>query len=340
MTTVPLIHITDLYHPPHDPDDHVDLATIFGLPELDLRAVILDPARRVLNGEPGGNDPPRDPGFIPVAQLSQLTGRAVPVAVGPMDALRDPADAATDRPRQEQAGIELLLRTLRECKGRACISVVSSTRPLTAAFNREPELLRRKVNRVLLNAGSSGHYLEWNVELDRAAYVGLMRSGLPIDWYPCATEQGPVATGAHNTYWQARQDELFRDLPQPLRAWFCYAFAHNSRGDIIRALRENCDPAAWQKILSESRNLWSTASLVAAAGRVLRRTDHGWRFVPGRDRNALAAVAVIVEDTGLTRWTKADAPTGLRLFRRDPTHPDAAAMVEALNALLRGMEIA
>src|SRR5579872_7145237 len=39
---VPLIHCTDLFHPPGDPDDHVDLATVFALPPFDVRAIILD----------------------------------------------------------------------------------------------------------------------------------------------------------------------------------------------------------------------------------------------------------------------------------------------------------
>lgn len=37
---IPFIHTTDLYSPPQDPDDHVDLATVFALPELDPAARI------------------------------------------------------------------------------------------------------------------------------------------------------------------------------------------------------------------------------------------------------------------------------------------------------------
>ena len=42
FSRIPLIHITDMYHPPQDPDDHFDLATIAALPEFDLQGVILD----------------------------------------------------------------------------------------------------------------------------------------------------------------------------------------------------------------------------------------------------------------------------------------------------------
>ena len=105
--TIPFIHTTDIYNPPQDPDDHVDLATVFALPELDLRAVILDPTRKFVEQQ--------DPGFVPVAQLNYLTGRAVPVAAGPIDPLQSPSDTAKDRPRHEQAGIELLLNAMRQC---------------------------------------------------------------------------------------------------------------------------------------------------------------------------------------------------------------------------------
>jgi len=348
MKSVPLIHITDLYHPPQDPDDHVDLATVFGLPELDLKAIILDQTRRALRGELNNDGHTLDPGFIPVAQLNHLTGRAVPVAAGPMDALSDPADTATDRPLNEQGGIELLLRTLRESKEKVCISVVSSLRILAAAFNRDPELLRQKVDRVLLNAGSSGDYLEWNVELDAAAYACLLRSGLPIDWYPCANETGPFETDPRNIYWKAPQAALFRDLQPQLQAWFCYAFSHSTRGDIIHALQDGADEQAWQHILSQTRNIWSTASLVIAAGRALVHTDHGWRFVPAHGSHSpdasgpwsLEEVAVTVDDRGITHWKKSDASTGIRLFRRQTGPAQDAAMLEALNALLRDIKTA
>ena len=39
---VPVIYSTDLYHPHDDPDDHYDLATVFALPELDVKGVIID----------------------------------------------------------------------------------------------------------------------------------------------------------------------------------------------------------------------------------------------------------------------------------------------------------
>ena len=154
-TPLPLLHLTDLYHPPQDPDDHVDLATIGALPELDLQGVVLDVTQRFLESAPDGYDVPRDPGFVPVVQLGYLLGRALPVAVGPTRPLADPLDAASDRPLREQAGVTFLLDVLRHSRRPVTISVVGSARVLTAAFNREPELVRARTHAVLLNAGST-----------------------------------------------------------------------------------------------------------------------------------------------------------------------------------------
>jgi hypothetical protein len=152
---IPLVHITDLYHPPQDPDDHIDLATVVALPEYDLRAVILDVTQKFLDPAPAGFDIARDPGYVPVLQLSHIIGRAIPVAVGPRAPLSGPDDDAKNRPRSEQAGIQLLLDILEDCPEPVVLSLVGSARVVTAAFNRAPELLRSKVRSLLLNAGST-----------------------------------------------------------------------------------------------------------------------------------------------------------------------------------------
>ena len=39
---VPMVYATDLFHPHDDPDDHFDLATVLAMPELDVKAILLD----------------------------------------------------------------------------------------------------------------------------------------------------------------------------------------------------------------------------------------------------------------------------------------------------------
>ncbi len=345
---IPLVHITDLYHPPQDPDDHIDLATIVGLAEYEVRGVVLDITQKFLVAAPAGWDLAREPGFIAVNQLAQFAGRKISAAMGPTVPLANPADPATDRPRAEQAGITLLLETLAGSREPVAISVVGSARSLAAAFNREPDLVRRQTRVVLLNAGSTGGpKREWNVALDPAAYVALWRSGLPLHWFPCATERGAFdPEPERGTFWKARQSVLFADLPSPLRAWFGYAFSGAQHGDLARALVENASGAGWEKILAGERNLWATASLVLGAGRVLARMPAGWRFVPaGKAGGAevwpwrLDPIQATVNDDARVDWRVVAEPASTRLFGRRAGVAYGLAMAEALNALLRAIPV-
>jgi pyrimidine-specific ribonucleoside hydrolase len=340
---IPLVHITDLYHPPQDPDDHIDLATVVALREFDLRGVVLDTTQKFLDAAPAGFDIPRDPGFVPVAQLGSLLGRSLPVAAGPLHPLAMPADDAADRPAAEQGGITLLLSILKESTEPVIISAVGSARVITAAFNRDPVLVRAKTRRILLNAGSTaGSKREWNVGLDPAAYIGLWNSGLPIDWYPCATERGAFNPDhERGTYWKSTHAALFRYLKSPVRAWFRFAFTGDKRGDIIRALGEEGDGTVWDAVLAESRSLWATASLVMAAERVLARTGDGWRFLPasacgGADIWSwhLDPIIASVNPDAVVTWELAEHGSHVRLFRRQRGADFGAAMAEALGALL------
>jgi hypothetical protein len=106
---VALIDTTDLYHPPQDPGDNFDLIAAYAIPEVDLKAVILDVTEKYRRPPEG----PRDPGFIPVLQLNSIFGRNVPCGTTPYLPMKSPDDQMLDAPSFQQAGIELLLETLR-----------------------------------------------------------------------------------------------------------------------------------------------------------------------------------------------------------------------------------
>ena len=345
---IPLVHTTDLYHPPQDPDDQIDLATVAALDEFDLRGVVLDVSARFLESAPEGFDIRRDPGFIPVVQLGYLLGRSIPVAAGPTRALASPTDTARDLPDREQAGIRMLLEILDASPEPVVITVVGSARVITAAFNREPELMRRKTRAVVLNAGSTGGpKTEWNVGLDRHAFVGLWQSGLPVHWYPCGTEKSAfVRRHERGTYWKVSHEELFHDLPQSLRAWFAYGFSGSPRADFIRALDDMGNGAEWESVLEGERNMWSTASLVMAAGRILAKTPDGWRFVRPEAASGLDIwpwrldpISATVSADGMVQWELDEASKSRFIFGRQPDVEYGQAMAEALNALLRGLPV-
>ncbi len=345
---IPLIHTTDLYHPPQDPDDHIDLLTAVALPELDLKAVILDCTQKFLDPAPAGRDIRRDPGLIPVAQLAYLLGRTIPVACAPPQPLQDLRDDAGDRPPKEQAGIDLILQTLADSSEPVLISVMGSARAVTAAYNRAPELVRKKTRAVLLNAGStSASHIEWNVQLDAAAFEGLWHSGLPIEWYPCCTESGAFnPEHERGTFYRVNHDQLLEGLAAPILSWIYYAFTASSRGDILHALSEPAAGAVWEHVRSGRRSLWSTASLVMASGRVPVATAEGWRFLPSQEAAGYTSYPWFMDPVAITGisqqkidWQENATAGTYRLFRRKPGAGYGTAMAEALNALLKTLVV-
>ena len=157
---VPVIDCTDLYHPHQDVGDNFDIIAPYAMPEIELRAVVLDVTERYRQAfanhpNPDFRDPtgPRDPGFIPVLQLNYLFGRSVPCGVTPFQAMRSPDDKMLDAPPFQQQGVELLLRTLRESREKVEVLLFGSARAAAVAYNREPDLLRAKVGGVPLVPG-------------------------------------------------------------------------------------------------------------------------------------------------------------------------------------------
>jgi hypothetical protein len=264
---VPIIYSSDLFHPHDDPDDHFDLATLFAIREFDIRAILLDQGDRQLER----------PGAVPLRQILSLTGRSVPSAIGLGRKLHSPEDKALDQPDPFQAGVRLFLRTLRESKEPVTVLQTGSLRDIAAAFNREPALLREKVARLYLNTGHAGGDKEWNVGLDPHAYVRVMRSGLPIYWVPCFGPHG------YGSLWKFRHDRVLDAVSPRLQNFFIYALARVSpeKLDPIAALSGGLDPAARAAMWTQERNMWSTASLLHAAGWEPTRSANGsWRLTP------------------------------------------------------------
>src|SRR5215467_12398342 len=80
----PVIVITDLYHPYQDPGDNLDLIMGYALPQVDLKAIILDITdafRKDTADHPTlWKDPrgPREAGIVPISQLNYIFDRQVP----------------------------------------------------------------------------------------------------------------------------------------------------------------------------------------------------------------------------------------------------------------------
>ncbi len=285
---VPIIDITDLYHPPQDPGDNFDLIAAYAIPTVDLRAIVLDATagfRGLVAKDNQGKvldaNGPREPGIIPVSQLNYIFNRNVPYGVGPLTPLKSPGDAKLDAPGFEQTGIELILRTLRESSEKVDILSFGSARALAAAWNRQPDLLPEKVNRIHLSAGASAPtFQEWNVALDPHAIVALIRSNLPIALYPCATKDGPFEYGRYNTFWKLLNLDFIRKMDPRLQRYLAYAFTRSSRIDFLRPWTRTGEPQIMDHVCGRTHNVWETAIWAEVAGlRLVRRNDGAWRLI-------------------------------------------------------------
>ncbi|MCJ7679851.1 MAG: nucleoside hydrolase, partial [Candidatus Aminicenantes bacterium] len=201
--TVPVIFSTDLSHPHDDPDDHFDIVALYALRELDILGIVLDQGKRQNHS----------PGRIPVEQMNALTGRDVPFAVGLSDPLKTPDDTAAGQGEEYQNGVELIIRALEKSTSPVTFITVGSLRDTAAAFNRRPDLFRKKVTRLMIFIGeASAGTREWNVGLDPNAFIRIMNSGLPVWWAPCF-DGGNFKNKGKASYWTADQAELLRDAP-------------------------------------------------------------------------------------------------------------------------------
>ena len=300
---VPMVYCTDLYHPHNDPDDHYDLLTLCAMPEFDIRGVVIDADAIGKHHAAVGA----------LRQAMALSRRTFPFACGLTANLSAPQDAATRQPKEAQEGVELTLRLLREATDRVTLFATGSLRDFAAAYNREPALFAAKVARMYVNAGHSDGENEWNVEMDRLAYVRIMRSGLPVYWIPCFGAR-------HGSHWKFRQESVLTQQDTSVQNFFLYMLTA-STADPLTYLRQTPDAVAAKKFWSEDRHMWCTAAFLDAAG----RTGETWAFAPEH---------VQIDDSGATRIVESGGVILQTFEVRDPQRYEQE-MTETLTRVLR-----
>jgi len=335
---VPVIYCTDLFHPHDDPDDHFDLATLYAMPELDIKGIVLDQGKKQLER----------PGRIPVSQMNRITGRNVPAVIGLATALRSPDDKGLDQPSEFQQGVEFIVQTLRASPRPVCIATLGSVRDVVAAFNREPGLFQTNVAVVLAFIGeaSDPKYQEYNVGLDPQAFVGLMRSGLPIYWVPCF-DGGLWQNRGHASFWRASQRALLGETALEVRQYFIYALEKES-SDPLAFLSRPVEPERQARLFAGTRNLWCAAVLGVMSGREVVLDEGKWTpALPGGDRQGSGArskplfgfpeVEVSISDAGVVSCGKGPGSHKVRLFEVRDLAQYEAGMVEATAGLLSSL---
>ena len=333
--SVPVIYCTDLFHPHDDPDDHFDLATLYAMPELDIKGVVLDQGRKQLER----------PGRIPVSQMNKITGRHVPAAIGLADPLRTPDDKALDQPAEFQSAVELIVETLRASRRPVCIATAGSVRDVVCAFNREPRLFRKKVAMVLAFIGeaSDTKFQEYNVGLDPQAFAGLMRSGLPVYWVPCF-DGGVWQNRGHASFWRASQQTLLQGAIPELNQYFIYALEKET-AEPLAFLSRPVEAERQARLFAGTRNLWCGAVLGVMSGREVLFDGSKWTSeLPQRGRVATVAgrkplfsfrkVQVSVNDAGVVSYGKRPGSHKVKRFEVRESAPYEQGMAEATADLL------
>ncbi len=248
-----LVHMTDLFHPHGDPDDHFDLALAFALHSLgylELGRVICDypPAHRA-----------GDPALCAVAQLNEITGSDVRVSAAPSD---------------PDAQARMVANILRESDRPVCFTVVGTTEHIGGAIRSDPDLFAKKCAGIWLAAGTGAENadgeLEYNVRLHPASFVTVLNAPCPVIWAPCFHTILPGESGEkggeYGSVYCIRQKELLDTLSPEIQNYFLYMLTRSQDPKYLRYLKSPADERALSDFGERLRRLWSTPLLLNAAG--------------------------------------------------------------------------
>jgi hypothetical protein len=336
-TPVPTLHVSDLFRPHNDPDDHWDLATQYALAwqgKVDLRGVMIDypqPARS------------NAPDICAVAQMNHITGRAVPVVVGsprvpPENELRTDAAAA------DMAGVRAFLELMRHSPRPVTVHVIGSCRDVALAVRLEPSLFARQCAAIYLNAGSGtpdpakAKQLEWNVKLDPASYAAMFDAPCPVYWLPCFETVGTSPHVAeYGSFYRFRQSEVLAFLSDRVQNFFMFMYARGKIPDALWLQQLNMpdDVPGLTAQGNRDRNMWCTAGFLHAAGLTVMKSGEIALLESKRESVfVFEPIRVKCSAAGVTEWTKDPQSKNRFILRVTDVERYQAAMTAALKSLL------
>jgi hypothetical protein len=330
----PVIHMTDLFHPHGDPDDHFDLACVFSLAlqgMIELKGVGIDYPPAFRKG---------DPDIMAVAQLNRICGLNVPVCIGSTKLLSKKDDTLPDLSRRDSVCIRWLIEMLEKSDRPVAITVVGSATDVAIAAHREPELFRTKCSGIYLNSGGSHQsdpdMLEFNVKLNPVAYAALFDLPCPIYWFPCWHLTEERISGEWGTFYWMPHKEAFENVNSSIIPFFWYMFSQSQDPHWLRMLSAMPPEAEWSKILKERRGMWSTASLLMLAGLTVTKSG---KIVSAEETGEnvlfrMEPVKVQCEENGHMVWALTDKPTNSFIFHVLDVAAYPAAMTKTVNTLL------
>jgi hypothetical protein len=341
--TIPMLHVTDLFRPHMDPDDHWDLACVYALAyrgDIDLRGILID--------HPLDDSGGRNPDTAAVAQMNFITGAAVPVAVGSSLPLKSRNDTQTYASPTDRHGVKLILDVLRKSPRPVVINILGQSRDVAIAGKKAPDLFASKCAAVYLNAGTgsptmnSASKLEYNVTLDRFAYAAIFDLPCPVYWMPCFEDmenRRRRSVREYGTHYKFRQNDILPHLSDMVQNYFAYMFARRTDHNWLGYLKSQKDEALVAKFAAMDRHMWCTGGFLYAAGYAVSREG---KIVPteeGRDSSTFTFDAVRVEcsDNGVTRWQRANNSKSRFIFHVQDTDNYQSAMTRAMKTLLMSL---
>ncbi|CDN42150.1 nucleoside hydrolase [Paenibacillus sp. P22] len=308
---IPVIYVTDLFHPKDDADDVYDLAALYAMPQLDIKGIILEQGRKQDDRS----------GESTVKQMNYITKRQVPFVKGLADPLLSQTDKAEMQSKDYQGGVEMILSTLRNSPKRVSIVTVGSLRDVAAAYNRDPILFKSKLDRLFVFAGdSSAEFVEYNVELDPSAYGRMMNSGLNIYWVPCF-DGGMWSNNGHASFWRTEnQDDLLEGIDPKLTRYFLYNIQEKTDDPIAYLMKKTSFPDL-KSVYGDYRNLWCTVVFKSLFG------------VYDRDLYDFLPVNVRFTNEGYAKYDGTGNPV-MRFEVRDKEHY-SSRMTQETNEILK-----
>jgi hypothetical protein len=337
---VPVLHVTDLFRPHMDPDDHWDLACVCALAhggDMYLKGVLID-------------HPPTDrtdcnPDIMAVAQMNLICGVFAPVGIGSGRPLKSRNDAQPHASRTDHHGVRMILDTLEQSSRPVVINILGSSRDVAMAGKKDPDLFAAKCAAIYLNAGtgspnmSPASQLEYNVTLDKFAYAAIFDLPCPVYWMPCFEDmesRRERSVQEYGTHYQFQQDRILPHLSQGVQNYFTYMFGRYTDQNWLHYLMGPGDQALLSKVGGMTRHMWCTAGFFHAAGYTI---SIGGKIVPldGKsDRPVFTfdPIKIKCEDNGVTNWTPDTNSKHRFIFHVRDKDRYESAMAEAMKSLL------
>lgn len=327
-----LIHVTDLYHPHVDPDDHFDLAQIFALSKkgyIDLEHIVIDYPK----------DEFGSPALCSVYQLNSICKKNVHVSIG--------ADVNTYRGNRhlwkgaytgDVLAADEIIKCLERAPEKAFVSIVGGCLDVAIALERAPQVFRDKCAGIVLNAGTaidSKEQKEWNVALGRVEYQAVFSAPCPVYWNPCFQDCN-FGDGVNATHYSFIQKQIFDTISPQLLNYFLYMLKRSEDPRYLHAIKAEPDTKAKEKFGEDIRHMWCTASIFDIAGLAV---DTSGRIV---DKDACSdplfgytPIRVSCNENGDTEWCEDSTSSDRFIFTVYDTERYARLMTKALVNILK-----